>query len=227
VINNNGWSKYCIWEHSKTVRDLYARRCRLEEEEMTCAAQAADLLTPYVAPGDSLLDVGCGSGYFFHSLRKRGLQVEYYGIDAAPSLIEMGQKYMPAYGLPPENLHVMRIEDLDGDADHVICMNVLSNIDNYHQPLERILNVARKTVILRESCKEEGSYLYVKDEYLDKENELKVYVNAYPLKEFMDFITSYGFKVDLITDRRTGGKTEMIIGYPHHWKFFIARKVTS
>jgi ubiquinone/menaquinone biosynthesis C-methylase UbiE len=227
VINCNGWTKYCIWEHSQTVKDLYARRCRLEEEEMTCAAQAAELLTPHLAPGDILLDVGCGSGYFFHSLRKRGLQAEYYGIDAAPSLIEIGQKYMPAHGLPPENLHVMRIEDLDGHADHVICMNVLSNIDNYHRSLERILNVARKTVILRESCKEEGSYLYVQDEYLDKENELKVYVNAYPLKEFMDFITSYGFEVDLVTDRRTGGKAEMVIGYPHHWKFFIARKVTS
>src|SRR5438128_6884309 len=110
MIHNGGWEKYCIWEHSANVRELYARRCRLEEEEMTCAAQAAELLAPRVSPGDTLLDVGCGSGYFFHSLKKRGIEVEYHGIDAAPSLIETGHKYMPAFGLPPERLQVMRIE---------------------------------------------------------------------------------------------------------------------
>ena len=35
---------------------------------MTCHAQAAELLAPHVAPGDTLLDASCGSGYFFHSL---------------------------------------------------------------------------------------------------------------------------------------------------------------
>ena len=224
MITNRGWEKYCIWEHSETVKELYAGRCRLEEEEMTCAAQAAELLAPFVSPGDELLDAGCGSGYFFHSLRKRNIPVEYYGIDSAPSLIEIGRKYMPAFGLSSGNLLVMRIEDLDGQVDHVVCMNVLSNIDNYHRPLERILKVARKTVVLRESCNNEGSHLYVKDVHLDTAVDLNVYVNTYPISQFMDFIASYGYVVKLVTDRRTGGQPEMVIGYPHHWKFFVAQR---
>jgi len=222
VINGNGWLKYCIWEHSSTVKDLYAKRCRLEVEEMTCAAQGAELLAPHVAPGDTLLDAGCGSGYFFHSLCKRAIPVEYFGIDAAPSLIEIGRKFLPQFGLPAERLQVMRIEDLDGDVDHVVCMNVLSNLDNYHRPLERLLRCARKTVILRESARERAEYAYVSDKYLDDGVDLKVYVNAYPIRELTAFIQSYGFKVTQILDRHTDGKPQSVIDYPHYWTFFLA-----
>ena len=41
AITGDGWGAYNIWEHSASLRDLYARRCRLEAEEMTCHAQAA------------------------------------------------------------------------------------------------------------------------------------------------------------------------------------------
>jgi len=224
MINGNGWLKYCIWEHSTPVRELYARRCRLEAEEMTCHAQAAELLAPQVTPGDTLLDVGCGSGYFFHSLRSRQIPVEYYGIDAAPSLIEIGRQGMPEFGLPAERLQVMRIEDLDGEVDFITCINVLSNIDNYHRPLERLLQCAKKMVILRESCREKAEYRYVRDKYLDEGQDLKVYVNAYPQAELVNFIESYGFQVRVETDRRTRGEPEFIIDYPHYWKFLIAER---
>ena len=225
MIRDDGWLKYCIWEHSAPVRDLYARRCRLEEEEMTCAAQAAELLAPRVSPGDTVLDAGCGSGYFFHSLRKRNIPVEYHGIDAAPSLIEIGREVLPGYGLPAERLRLMRIEDLDGEADHVVCMNVLSNIDNYHRPLERLLRCTHKTLILRESLKEQAEYAYVTDRFLDEGCDLKVYVNAYSMAEVVAFIESYGFTVQKVEDRRTRGQPEMVINYPHYWTFLVAERI--
>src|SRR5688500_4541601 len=128
MITGDGWSRFNIWEHSTTVRELYARRCRLEAEEMTCHAQAARLLAPHVMAGDSLLDAGCGSGYCYHSLRKRGIEVDYVGVDATDCLIEIGRKYLAPFGLPPENLRTLRIEDLNGTVDHTVCINVLSNI---------------------------------------------------------------------------------------------------
>lgn len=224
MISGDGWNAHCIWEHSQIVHDLYARRCRLEAEEMTCAAQAAELLADRIEPGDSVLDVGCGSGYFFHSLRKRELPVEYFGIDAAPTLIEIGQRTLREFGLNADRLRCLRIEDLAGQVDHVVCMNVLSNIDNYHRPLERILELARKSTILRESIAEQSQYQYVKDKYLDEDVDLWVHVNTYGRSEVEEFIRQRGFDVRFITDRRTGGEPEMVIDYPHHWQFLEAKR---
>lgn len=224
-VRSDGYEAHNIWRHSATVYDLYLRRARGDAEEMTCAAQAAELLAPYASVNDSVLDAGCGSGYFFHSLRKRGLDIQYHGIDATDSLINIGRKELPAFGLSQEQLTVLRIEDFQGHADHVICMNVLSNLDNFHKPLERLLKSARKTLILRESISDAPSYTYVRDEYLDDGVDLNVHVNTYGREEVFSFIRRYGFDVREEEDRRTRGEPELVIGYPHHWTFLVATKI--
>lgn len=224
AIRAEGFAQHNIWEHSATVRTLYRQRARDEVEEMTCAAQGAELLAPMVKPGDTLLDVGCGSGYFYHSLRKRAIPVEYHGIDATRCLIEIGQAELPSFGLPEARLSTLRLEDLSGAVDHVVCINVLSNIDNFHKPLERLLKVARRSVILRESIANTASYMYVRDRFLDPGVDLGVYVNTYARAEIREFIISRGFAVREEADRRCGGKSEMVIGFPHHWAFLVATR---
>ena len=191
---------------------------------MTCAAQAAEILKETVDEGDTVLDVGCGSGYFFRSLQERSVPVEYWGVDSSPSLIEIGRRHLPAIGLDPSRLQVVRIEDLDGRFDHVVCMNVISNLDNFHRPLERMLQMAKKTVVLRESIAEKSEYRYVKDEYLDPGVELYVHVNTYARSEITAFMEARGFRVNHLIDERTRGKPEMVIGYPHHWAFVVATR---
>lgn len=223
-LGNNGWTQHNIWEHSAHVRELYARRAQGTEEEMTCAAQAAELLEPLAIAGDSLLDAGCGSGYFFHSVQRRRVPVSYFGIDATETFIRAGRSALPAFGLPQDRLQTMRIEDFRGSFDHVLCMNVLSNLDNYHRPLERLLQAARKSVILRESVKDGASYSYVVDRYLDGDRLLRVHVNSYDRRDIISFISGYGFDVTEVTDRRTAGAAEMVIDHPHWWSFLVARR---
>lgn len=225
-IREDGWLRHCIWEHSAALRDLYRARARDEAEEMTCAAQAAELLAPLLQPGDSLLDVGCGSGHFYHSLCRRGLTVDYHGIDAAPSLIAIGREELPAFGLPAARLRVLRLEDLDGAVDHVLCMNVLSNLDGFYRPLDRLLSMARQSVILRESITEGARTAYVRDRFLDPGVTLHVHVNAYDRNELTRFIESRGFAVRMVMDRRTGGQPELVIGHPHWWTFLIAERTS-
>lgn len=225
MIRSDGWSRRNIWEHSATVRELYRKRARREAEEMTCHRQAAELLAPLAKQGESLLDAGCGSGYFYHSLK--GLGLEYYGIDATDSLVELGREELPAYGLRPERLRTLRIEDLEADVDHVVCINVLSNIDNYHRPLERLLAAAGKTLILRESLADKADYQYVVDRYLDPGFELRVHVNTYATCDVLAFVRSQGFEASVIEDRHTRGQPELVIGYPHHWKFLVCRRTAA
>jgi SAM-dependent methyltransferase len=222
VVRCDGWAAHNIWEHSATVRELYAKRARAESEEMTCHRQATELLAPLCAPGESLLDAGCGSGYFFHSLKRAGLKLEYYGIDATRCLIDLGREALPSFGLPAERLQTVRIEDLDGTVDHAVCINVLSNIDNYHRPLERLLSVARKTLVLRESLAERADYRYVEDRYLDK--PLRVHVNTYAIGEVTAFVKERGWRVRTEEDRRARNDPELVIGYPHYWKFLVCER---
>ena len=225
MIRDDGCKSHCIWEHSATVRELYQRRCRREVEEMTSHRQAAELLAPRVKPGETLLDAGCGSGYFYHSLVSRGIPVEYWGVDAAPSLIEIGRAILPAHGLPAERLLPWRIEDLDGTVDHTVCLNVLSNIDNYHRLLERLLKMTRRSLILRESLKKGAEYHFVEDRFLDPGAKLNVHVNHYDVQDVCNFIRRYGFTVHQVIDERTGGKPENVIGYPHYWTFLVADRL--
>lgn len=194
---------------------------------MTAHAQAAELLQERFHDGDSVLDAGCGSGYFYHSLRARGMRAEYFGVDASATLLDIGRSIMPAFGLPAERLLHLRLEDLDGEVDHAVCLNVISNIDNYHRPLERLLRMARKSLVLRESLKHGGEYNYVRDEFLDEGAALNVHVNHYDLAEVSDFIGSYGFNVQHVIDRRTGGQPELTIGHPHYWTFLVADRVRT
>jgi cyclopropane fatty-acyl-phospholipid synthase-like methyltransferase len=192
---------------------------------MDCASQAAALLTKYAKAGESILDAGCGSGYFFHSVKK--LTLEYTGIDASPSLVRIGQEEMPCFGCPAEKLICTRIEDLKGKVDHVVCLNVLSNIDNFHRPLERLLMMARRTVIIRESIWDKPSeYLYVQDRFIDKGFRLFVHVNTYNAAELLKLGESLGFAGKKVIDDRTKGKPEVVIGYPHHWAFMIFERKT-
>jgi SAM-dependent methyltransferase len=222
LIERDGWVQFNIWEHSARVRTLYAQRCRREVEEMTSHRQTVRLLAPHVRSGESLLDAGCGSGYLFHSLAALGVPVEYYGVDASPALLAIGRSILPRYGLAPERLIEMRIEDMRAAVDHVICVNVLTNIDNYHRPLERLLLAARKSVILRESISDFSRYTYVEDRYLDPGVHLKVHVNTYAREELGTFIRSYGYDVNFHVDEYTGGQPQQVIDNPHWWTFVEA-----
>jgi SAM-dependent methyltransferase len=223
-VRLDGFKDYWTWEHAADVRALYARRCRGEEPEMDAHAQAAELLAVRVRAGDVVLDVGCGSGYFWRSLKARGIAVEYYGLDAAPSLVGVGRDILARQGLAAERLIVGRIEDMTGAVDHVVCINVLSNIDNYHRPLERMLAMARRSLIMRESLGEGAQYQYVLDPYLDADAKLWVHINRYDAQEVCHFCQERDFNVELITDRRSGGRPELVIGHPHHWKFLVAER---
>ena len=111
------------WANDAGTLDLYRRRCRREAEEMTCAAQAAEILATRVSPGESLLDAGCGGGYYLWSLRDRGVDVEYHGIDFTPEMIELARTELaPRAGLDPERLRLQALEDLgEHDATTPCC----------------------------------------------------------------------------------------------------------
>ena len=214
------------WQHDRGTFDLYRRRCRQEAEEMTCAAQVAEILAPLVKPGETLLDAGCAGGYYYHSLRQRLPDFHYSGIDFTPQLVQLGHDELcPRVGLPPERIRLGFIEDLATPFDNVICFNVLTNNPHYALPLWRLLQNTRKRIVIRESLGESLEVRFTPDPYLDEgKRHIRVYHNTYPLAEVTAFMENEGFTVTPIRDRRTGDRPEMVVDIPHQWRILLAER---
>jgi SAM-dependent methyltransferase len=214
------------WAADRQTLELYRSRCRREAVEMTCAAQAAEILRDRVAAGESLLDAGCGGGYYYWSFADRGLPIEYSGLDYTPEMIELARTELaPRAGLAPERFHLGWIEQLDREFDTIVCFNVLTNSPHYALPLERMLHCARRRVLIRESMAQELIVRYTPDPYLDEDKRhIRVYHNTYPIDEVQSFCEEHGFTVTPIPDRRTNDQVEMVVDIPHHWRILLAER---
>lgn len=224
MLRTDGWSRYSIWEHTTALAELYESRAAGTAPELTCHAQAAELIAEVARPGDSLLDAGCGSGALWHALHRRGVAVDYWGADATEAFVSMAQRHLPRVGVDPAHLVHARLEELDGAFDHIACINVLSNLDHFHRPLERLLTMARRSVVLRESIGAVSSCQWVQDRYLDPGVQLSVHVHVFDEGEWSQFVRARGFDLRFVTDRHTGGTPEDVIGYAHHWRFMVATR---
>lgn len=217
------------WANDQRTLALYRARCRGEVEEMTCAAQAAEILAPLVQPGETLLDAGCGGGYYYWSLASRHLPVEYYGLDYTPEVIALAhEEICPRAPLATERFQIGWIEQLQRSFDNVVCFNVLTNSPHYALPLERLLRSARRRLLLRESLWEQPLVTrYTPDPYLDEgKRDIRVYHNTYPIAEVTEFCESYGFTVSRIPDRRTGDRVEQVVDIPHYWRILLAERMS-
>lgn len=219
-----------IWEHSQNVRRLYAQRAH-GHGEMDAAAQAAELLSPAIKawPGPwppRLLDAGCGSGYLYHSFKKRALEVDYHGLDYSPSLVAIGQSILPAHGLAAEKLRLGAIEDLRGEFfDLAVLLNTLSFCPDFRQILHQLVETGAKVLLIRDNFGSETVIRWETDGYLDEGyNHLKAYWNQWSLREVTEFLAGCGFVCENFIDRRTRGEMEMVVNKPYYWGWLRASR---
>ncbi|MCL2028830.1 MAG: class I SAM-dependent methyltransferase [Deltaproteobacteria bacterium] len=216
-----------IWEHSAGLRELYARRAEGLEAEMDASAQAAELLAPFIraaAAPPRLLDAGCGSGYLWHSFRRRGLAVEYHGLDYSPSLIEIGRRILPAHGVPAERLLCGRLEDLRGRRfEAAALINTLTFCPDFREPLERLAETGLKTLVIRDNFGDRTRISWEADGYLDPGwNHLKGYWNQWSRAEVTAFLAKRAFAVEAVEDERTRGRAESMVGKTYYWSWLRA-----
>lgn len=194
---------------------------------MTCAGQAAEILGSRLQAGESLLDAGCGGGYYLWSFMDRGLRPDWHGLDYTPEMVELARTEVASRaGLEPERFMLGFIEDLpETSYDTVLCFNVLTNSPHFAAPLERLLRAARRRVLLRESMGDELVVNFTPDPYLDEgKRHIRVYHNTYPIEEVTGLMEQEGFAVERIRDARTGDGTELVVGFPHQWRILYGER---
>lgn len=123
-------------------RELYERMPRVQNETDNSAA-CLDRIVASVE-GESVLDVGCGTGYLLDHLKSNRADLTLTGVDF---IIEEGTR-----GRHPdirfEQADIEKLPFPDASFDTVICTHVLEHILEFRQALSELRRVARKKLII-------------------------------------------------------------------------------
>lgn len=150
AINRYGM---CINEYNnnKNNADVYYKRAIGQFPEMETSKAIANILKHKVKKDNHILDVGCGSGHYYRSLKKRINKSFYYtGVD--PYEIFLKKAKIAWKKDKNVNFKLGNIYDLPfkkNSFDISICCNVFIHLHDVIKPLREIIRVTKKTVILR------------------------------------------------------------------------------
>ena len=96
-------------------------------------------------PGETLLDVGCGTGYFTRRFaREAGLQVT--GIDIDPDMIAFARQQAPEIGFALADMQ--RLPFAAAGFDHVVAVTALCFAADERQALREMVRMARRRLAL-------------------------------------------------------------------------------
>ncbi|MDR1578448.1 MAG: class I SAM-dependent methyltransferase [Deltaproteobacteria bacterium] len=230
-----------IWEHAQGLLELVYARGLDQVPEMDAAAQGAELLAPFIGQpvfgGDPenqlvltrprLLDVGCGGAHFYHSLKKRGLLVDYFGLDSSHKMVGRARKAFEVLGLDPQRILLGAVEDLwERRFELAVVINVLTFCPDFREPLDRLVDAGVKALVIRDNFGPTTTIRWEPDGYLDEGfNHLKGYWNQWGKDEVSLFFQSRGFRTEFVLDRRTQGQVEMVVDKPYHWSWLVASRL--
>lgn len=221
-----------IWEHSKYYPELCIARAHSQCEEMDSVRQAADLLKPVLAKGDSVLDVGCAAGHAWYTFRDLGVQ--YSGIDSSTLAIPIGRQLLTNDGGHRPHLRQMPLEQLPADEtyDAVMCLSTLYYFPMYHQPLEIMARAASRYLVIRSSFGPENEIRYLPDVLLEPGfDTMRSHFNIFSKDEVQIFLEEMGFKITWVPDwrqeERLSGQIEEVGGLPLPVEFLFAERVSK
>lgn len=143
----------CINEYvdNKNNANVYYKRAVGLSPEMETSKAIANILKKKVNIGNSILDVGCGSGHYYRSLKNRIKKPFFYtGVD--PYKIFLDKAKLAWKNDKNVNFklgNIYKIPFKKNAFDISISCNVFIHLHDVIKPLKEIIRVTKKTVILR------------------------------------------------------------------------------
>jgi SAM-dependent methyltransferase len=133
--------------------DLYRVHPRVHQETDNSKACISAITENIV--GESVCDVGCGTGYLLSLVKRVWPTLHYTGVDF---VFPDGQPTFPGI-----EFREGMIEDLpfeDGAFDTVICTHVLEHILDFRRALSELRRIAKKRLIIVVPMEREGRYTF-------------------------------------------------------------------
>ncbi len=150
IINKYG---LCLNEYKNNINNakVYYKRATGSSPEMEVSKAMANILKNKVKKDNNILDIGCASGHFYRSLKKRIKKKFYYtGVDPYKIFIDKAKS-----AWKNENnvkFKIANIYDLPFKKNNFeisFCSNVFIHLNDVIKPLKEIIRVTKKTVVIR------------------------------------------------------------------------------
>lgn len=106
-----------------------------------------DWFAKHIDPKDSVLDVGCGGGIEYESLKEFHPDIKYVGSDFTPEAIAACKELFPGVDFRVDDARTLSTMD-DLSVDVVLIRHTLDHIDRWEDALRSAWRVARKEVVV-------------------------------------------------------------------------------
>ncbi len=90
-------------------------------------ARRVKMLSTHIGPGMTVLELGCGTGYFTRELVRSGADI--VAIDVSPELLEIARAHCSARNVRYENQNAYALTHPDGVFDSVVGSSVLHHLE--------------------------------------------------------------------------------------------------
>lgn len=143
-------------EHARWWRELYAGPARSPEEHFFRQRRdiACTQLAMRVAQDAAVLDLGCGAAPVLARLRRWGWRCT--GLDGSADMLAQARHRLQTQGLADDDLHLGDARVLpfaDASFGAVICLGVISYVENHEAVLAEIRRVLKPGGIALVSCR--------------------------------------------------------------------------
>lgn len=161
-----------VWKmsHEEFV-DFYNQRDSMAKDRPTdLSEQSIDyMLARFDSDADSLLDVGCGNGYWLEKVRASHPNIKLTGCDV------FDEKPFEAEDIHYQMGNIEALPFSDNSVDIVSCHHVLEHVIDLKTSIEELRRVARKQVFV--VVPKQRYYYYTFDEH----------VRFFPYKELLEY----------------------------------------
>lgn len=138
----------------------------------------------------SMLDIPSGMCTDFFGFKHDNIEIDYYGIDITPKLVDYARKL-------DINVVLGSIENIpmhDSFVDVCYARHILEHLDYYHKAIAEMIRVAKKEVIIVFFIKPSNRSDYINNY---EKNGYELYENHYNQQKIEQYVTSYA-QVDYI-----------------------------
>lgn len=98
-----------------------------------------------IKDGESLLDMGCGTGIELKGFLKENRKIDYWGVDSSYERIKWCRKHYPDYEFICENIILTGFKE--SSFDNVLVRAILEHNLNYERIIKEAMRVSRRMVI--------------------------------------------------------------------------------